>query len=124
MPVRSLTSAVFRWPDRDAALAAARTWACDLAARDAEIVCIACVGSAARGDWGIGSDLDLVVITRRAPDDPVERLRRYEPTNLPVPADLFVYTLSEWSDLMRTRPHLARRWQTEWLSLAGQRPTA
>lgn len=122
MPVRSLNSAVFRWPDREQALAAARAWARRIGARDAGVCCIGCVGSAARGDWGVGSDLDLVVIVRDAPANPVERLRRYEPTDLPVPADVFVYTQQEWTRLMRTRPHLRRRWQAEWVTLAGSEP--
>ncbi len=122
MPVRPMNSAVFRWPDREQALAAARAWARSIAARDAGVLCIGCVGSAARGDWGVGSDLDLVVIVRDAPADPVERLRRYEPADLPVPADVFVYTQQEWARLMRDRPLLRRRWDDEWITLSGRRP--
>ena len=61
MPVRSLTSAVFKWPDRDAVLSAAREWAQALRRRDASVEQVACVGSYARGDWGVGNDLDFLV---------------------------------------------------------------
>ena len=123
MPVRSLTSAVMKWPTREAALEAARRWARSLAAEDPNLLAIACVGSAGRGDWGVGSDLDLVVIVREAPDDPVERLRRYEPSSLPVPADVFIYTQAEWAKLLTDRPLLRRRWKAEWLTLAGEVPS-
>lgn len=117
MPVRSLNSVVLKWPKRDEVLAAAGCWAAELVHRDEAVEEVFCIGSCARGDWGVGSDLDVVVIVTRAPDSPVERRRLYEPTNVPVAADVWVYTRDEWNALANHSPHLWRRLQREKLVL-------
>lgn len=48
-------------------------------------------GSYARGDWGVGSDLDLIV---RVSDENWNTL--IDATSLPVPADVLVYTDSQF----------------------------
>lgn len=118
MPVRSLNSAVFRWPDREQVLSAARAWALSLCQQDAVVDSVFCVGSYARGDWGVGSDLDVIVVIRDSQLSPVRRYARYEPQGLPVPADLWVYTRAEWEELSRQAPHLWRRLQREMLDLS------
>ncbi|RME38017.1 MAG: nucleotidyltransferase domain-containing protein [Planctomycetota bacterium] len=120
MPVRSLTSAVLRWPAREEVLACARRWARALGRRDPVVEEVWCVGSCARGDWGVGSDLDVVVIVGQAPPSPVERRARYEPEGVPVPADLWVYTREEWERLARRSPHVTRRWEAEKLDLLSE----
>jgi hypothetical protein len=53
-------------------------------------------GSYARGDWGVGSDLDVLVVVEHA-DEPWERRAAvWDATELPVPTDVFVYTAKEW----------------------------
>jgi hypothetical protein len=108
VPVRSLSSAVFKWPDRERVLAAARAWAADVRAGDAAVREVYCVGSYARGNWGVGSDVDLVVIVAEPSLDRFKRYRRFEPPRLPVPADVLVYTQAEWESLARDRSAL---WQ-------------
>ncbi|WP_376791658.1 nucleotidyltransferase domain-containing protein [Thermoflexus sp.] len=49
-----------------------RIWAERVARERPEVLRIGYFGSYARGDWGVGSDLDLVVIVRRS-DLPFER---------------------------------------------------
>ncbi|MGC9530666.1 MAG: nucleotidyltransferase domain-containing protein [Candidatus Bipolaricaulaceae bacterium] len=56
-------------------------------------------GSYARGDWGVGSDLDLVIVVREACDPPTRRGSAWDVTELPVPADVLVYTLREWEEM-------------------------
>lgn len=119
MPVRSLNSVVLKWPTREQALSAARRWAMNLAERDRAVEEVFCVGSCARGDWGVGSDLDVVVVVSQAPDSPVERRRRYEPVDVPVPADVWIYTREEWDCLAGHSPHLYRRLMQERLILTG-----
>jgi len=79
-------------------------------------------GSYARGDWGVGSDLDLIIVVE-ASDLPFEqRSAEWDTTSLPVPADVLVYTLSEWVDLepgRRFTRMLAH--ETVWL-YRGERP--
>lgn len=58
-------------------------------------------GSYARGDWGVGSDLDVLVIVEKS-DDPFERrTAKWDTSSLPVPTDLLVYTQEEWGNLDR-----------------------
>lgn len=52
--------------------------------------------SAARGDWGVGSDLDLVVIVRHATLPFERRAAAWDTTEIPVPVDLLVYTEEGW----------------------------
>ena len=111
MPIRSLSSAVLRWPGRDEVLAAARRWAESLRNRDPHVAAVYCVGSYARGDWGVGSDLDVIVLLASgAPAmSSVVRRERYEPREVPVPADVWVYTPAEWEALAEGAPHVMRR---------------
>ena len=58
MPVRSSTSSVLVWPDRDSVESAQlRTWVATELPRHPEVLRLGCFGSFARGDWGTGSDL-------------------------------------------------------------------
>jgi uncharacterized protein len=123
VPVRSLNSVVLKWPSRDDVLASARQWAVELTRRDEAVEEVFCVGSCARGDWGVGSDIDIVVLVTSAPDSPVERRCLYEPTDLPVPADLWVYSHEEWAALVQNAPHLGRRLLSERLVLADRAGT-
>ncbi len=68
-------------------------------------------GSYARGDAGVGSDLDLVVLVRDAAEPFEQRALAYDATSLPVPADVLVYTLEEWERMMAEGglPHTVAR---------------
>jgi len=97
MPVRSLSSSVLRWPNRDEVEAAVRAWYAEIR-RDlaAQVVRAGYFGSYARGDWGVGSDVDIILIVASS-DLPFERRSvRFDTLRLPVPADLLVYTLRVW----------------------------
>jgi len=101
MPVRSLSSSVFKWPDRAEVEAALRTWLANAAREHPELLQLGCFGSYARGDWGMGSDLDLVAVVERS-DKPFERRSvDWDLNPLPVPAELLIYTRDEWERLGR-----------------------
>ena len=108
MPVRSLNSAVFKWPNREKVLSAARRWATSLRRQDPAVELVMCVGSYARDDWGVGSDLS-----------PVQRHARYAPQGLPVPTDVWVYTSAEWEGLSSQSPQLWQRLRREMLDLTS-----
>jgi hypothetical protein len=102
MPVRSLNSSVLVWPDRQQVHQSVHEWARALVAArpDLGVKRIGYFGSYARGDWGVGSDVDLVVIVDRA-EEPFERRAVALPAeSLPVPAEVLVYTETEWRNIL------------------------
>jgi predicted nucleotidyltransferase len=121
MPVRSLRSPVIVWPDRAAVDRAARAWAAEESGRHPELRRLGYFGSYARGDWGVGSDLDLVAVVREPAGSAVEPFERralsWDLSALPVPAELLVYTEPEWSRLQAQGGRFARTLvqETAWI---------
>ena len=99
MPVRSLNSSVLKWPDAQAVDQAARRWANRVVRQRQGVRRIGYFGSYARGDWGVGSDLDLIVIVDHSERAFEKRSSEWDATELPVPADVLVYTQAEWQTL-------------------------
>ena len=99
MRVRSLNSSVVRWPTAAEVDSAVRIWARELVASDANVVAIGYFGSYARGDWGPGSDLDVVIIVASSDASFVGRIHPGDATVLPVPTDVLTYTTDEWRQL-------------------------
>lgn len=62
MPVRSSSSSLLRWPDREAVHTALEAWAREEAAEEPRLRRMGYFGSYARDEWGVGSDLDVVLI--------------------------------------------------------------
>jgi predicted nucleotidyltransferase len=61
-----------------------------------DVLRIGYFGSYARKDWGVGSDLDVVIILESS-EEPFERRgAKWDLTELPVPADVLIYTKEEW----------------------------
>lgn len=105
MPVRSFDSPVLRWPKRAEVDAAVRSWATGQPELHPELLRLGYFGSYARGDWGVGSDVDLVAVVARSERPWLERGLDWNTLPLPVPADLLVYTQREWDDaLVRGEP--------------------
>jgi predicted nucleotidyltransferase len=99
MPVRSLSSSVLKWPDAQTVDQAVRRWSEKIAQQQQDVRRIGYFGSYARGDWGVGSDLDLVIVVERS-DQPFERrAAKWDMIELPVPADVLIYTEEEWQSL-------------------------
>jgi len=117
MPVRSSTSSVLRWPDAETVLTAAREWAIRQAALRPEITRVGVFGSYARGDAGVGSDLDLVAVVRETAEPFERRGAAWDATELPVPAELLVYTEREWQATVRRGGRFAAMLgaETKWL---------
>ncbi len=99
MPVRSLSSSVFRWPDAGTVDRALRHWAQEVRRKCRDILRIGYIGSYARGDWGVGSDLDVIIILKKCDQPFLQRASKWDTTSLPVPADVIVYTEEEWQTL-------------------------
>jgi predicted nucleotidyltransferase len=103
MPVRSLSSSVLVWPDRETVDHAVREWARGMAACHPETILIGYYGSYARRNWGVGSDVDILVIVEMSSQSFERRSLSWDATTLPVPADVAVYTRDEWLRLQADR---------------------
>ena len=122
MPVRSLDSSVLRWPDPKTVLAAARQWARRLAEREPDVLAVGCFGSYARGDAGVGSDLDLVVIVDREEAAVDPRDDSWAVERLPVPVERVVYTARQWAQLRESNSRFYRVLLREARWLVGAPP--
>jgi len=74
-------------------------WAEAMARARPDVLRIGYIGSYARGDWGVGSDLDLIVVVEHCEEPFWRRGLEWDLSLLPVPADLLVYTQEEWQAL-------------------------
>jgi len=99
MPVRSLNSSVLRWPDAQSVDRAVRNWAEKEISQKQNILKIGYFGSYANGNWGVGSDIDIVVILENSDKPFIYRASEWDTGLLPVHADLLVYTEEEWQRL-------------------------
>lgn len=108
-----MNSSVLVWPDRQTVDRAARAWAQDVAGGRGDVRRIGYFGSYARGDYGVGSDLDLVAVVGTSDEPFIERTAGWPTERLPVPADLLVYTEDEWSRLMSADSRFAHVLQRE-----------
>lgn len=113
MPIRSLSSSVLRWPDRDTVSAAVEAWADHEAGLRPQLLKLGYFGSYATGRWGVGSDVDLVAVVAQADRPFSERGRDWDVTTLPVPADILIYTLAEWEAMVARGDRFARVMATE-----------
>jgi predicted nucleotidyltransferase len=88
-----------RFADRDEAINLARKTARKIAERHPEVLRILLFGSFAREDYGIRSDLDLLIILRESDEAAPERIQRFLEYAPVYPTDMLVYTDEE----LRTR---------------------
>lgn len=113
MPVRSSDSSVLKWPDAPTVRRAFEAWAAETATERRELVAAGYFGSYATGNWGVGSDLDVVLIVADS-DEPFEvRAGRWDLTSLPVPVETLVYTVEEWQALQRRDDRFSRMLGTD-----------
>jgi uncharacterized protein len=105
MPVTSSRSSIKRWPSADEVLRAAAAWAERLMAANDAIIGVASFGSYARGDAGVGSDLDLLVLRRDG--TPVPDVMGADVRALPVPADILHYTEAEFAAMLERGGRMA-----------------
>ncbi|MCS7315589.1 MAG: nucleotidyltransferase domain-containing protein [Bryobacteraceae bacterium] len=112
MPVRSLRSSVLEWPGAGRVLEAPKGWAVRAGRERPEFSRLACFGSYARGDWGVGSDLNLILLVREASEAFARRAACWDLASMPVPCDVLVYTPDEHARATLTRA-IAR--EVQWI---------
>jgi predicted nucleotidyltransferase len=108
---------VLVWPDRERVDKAVRRWAPEEFRRRPALLRLGYFGSYARGDWGVGSDLDLVAVVAETTESFERRAVAWDLTTLPVPAEILVYTEAEWQALRERGGRFARTLEHEvvWL---------
>ncbi len=118
MPMRSLSSSVLRWPDRDDVLGAARAYADLLVRSDSTVRRVGIFGSYGRGEVGPGSDADIIVEVDSSALPPERRVLNLPAPRLPVPVDLIVVTTAEIDELRRRSAKWSREVfeRTVWLA--------
>jgi len=94
---------VLKWPDARVVDDAVRRWSDQITRQRPDVERIGYFGSYARGDWGVGSDLDVVIVVTHSPLPFERRGAEWDVTGLPVPADVLVYTRREWDALDQQR---------------------
>jgi predicted nucleotidyltransferase len=113
MPVRSLHSSVLAWPKGPEVHKALAAWAERQARSRPELLRVGFIGSYARGDYGVGSDLDVVLVVRDSAEPALRRSLGWDFSELPVPVDSFVFTRAEWIVLLAEERRFARTVQSE-----------
>ena len=114
MPVRSLNSVVLKWPRATEVIAAFTRWAQALAKHHPTVQMVGYMGSYARGNWGVGSDLDAVVVIDhpkiRSSNGPSlgVQIQRFDRKAIPVPVDLQIFDEDDWRRLLQSDTRFAR----------------
>jgi len=122
MPVRSSSSSVIRWPERATVEEAVRAFARGEAERRPGLLRLGYFGSYARGDAGVGSDLDLLAVVESSALPFERRAAEWDLTRLPVPAEVLVYTAAEWAAMEGRGDRFARVLQTDAVWVFDRRP--
>jgi hypothetical protein len=100
MPVRLLTQSLLRWPEPEVVLEAVQHWAGLQSQRCPSLEKVGVYGSYGRGDAGVGSDLDLLLIDADAAGTQSSRFRRWPFEELPLSCDALVLTPVELDQLL------------------------
>ena len=113
MPVRSLNSSVLKWPDQSEVNRAVRLWAAEETKRRTNVVRLGYFGSYARGDWGVGSDLDLIAVVDETSLPFERRSVDWHLESLPITSEILIYTIDEWDHLLSEDSRFTRMLKNE-----------
>ncbi len=78
-------------------------------------------GSLAEGRSLPSSDIDLLIVVRDAPENPLERISAYIDPKLPLDSEPGVFTVEEFFELARERRRFALEVLTKGVFLAGRK---
>ena len=117
MPVRSLTQSLLRWPEPEQILHQVCLWAAQAAVEHPGLERVGLFGSYGRGDAGVGSDLDLLLIDTASSGPQHQRLLAWPLAELPLSCDALVLTPSEHAELLANGSAMAAALQRDsrWL---------
>jgi uncharacterized protein len=95
-----LTQSLLRWPEPQQVLGQVKAWAEKVAADHPGLEQVGVFGSYGRGDAGVGSDLDLLLIDTDAVGPQHQRLLAWPLAELPLSCDALVLTPAEHRELL------------------------
>lgn len=88
-----------KWPNESEVHRKLEQWAQKLRTSHPEVARIGYYGSYATGEWGVGSDLDLIIVAANVESRPELRGLDYPTEKLPVPTELRVFSPEEFDEL-------------------------
>lgn len=103
-----------KWPDRATVHRALEKWAERLKQAHSHVRRVGYFGSYARDEWGVGSDIDVVLIVDKPTGNDKKRGASVDVTDLPVPADVVMYTIDQW-EALRGRMREVLRQELVWV---------
>ena len=117
MPVCSLNQSVLRWPKPELIFAAVKQWAEAQQALRPALTKVGVFGSYGRGDAGVGSDLDLLLVDGPAIGAQQQRLLTWPLERLPLSCDPLVLSPTELQKLLASGSRMAIELQRDlrWL---------
>ncbi|KXG75839.1 hypothetical protein AN618_17490 [Fervidicola ferrireducens] len=113
MPVRSSNSSVLKWPDKEAVVSSLLKWIEEVKQNRDDILKIGYFGSYARGDWGVGSDLDVIFVLKGSDVSFFKRSLNWDTDEIPVPVDLLVYTEEEYEEMKKANSKFYKELEKE-----------
>jgi UTP:GlnB (protein PII) uridylyltransferase len=125
MPVRSLKQSLLRWPEPEQVLRRVVDWAACHAEDHPGLQRVGVFGSYGRGEAGVGSDLDLLLIDDQASGTQQGRLLLWPLEELPLSCDALVFTPAEHAELLAGGSAMAQalKHDCRWLWGRGGAPT-
>jgi predicted nucleotidyltransferase len=107
MPVKLSNSSLLKRPDLETVRQSLSDWVEDQRRKKPELLRAGYFGSYAREDWGVGSDLDVILIVRDSHTPFLQRALEWDLLGLPVPVDLVVYMRDEWEKMVEQGEHFS-----------------
>ena len=114
MPVRLLNSSVLKWPDQRQVIDEFKKWAGKYK-QNSNIIKIGYFGSYPTSSYGVGSDLDVIIILKESEIPFNRRSTGFDLTSISVPADLVVYTEYEWYMMKNFKFHQYIENKAKWI---------
>jgi len=112
-----LTPSLLRWPEPEQVLSQVRLWAAQVAVDHPDLERVGLFSSYCRGDAGVGSDLDLLLIDAGSSGPQHQRLLDWPLAELPLSCDALVLTPSEHAETLASGSAMAAALQRDSLWL-------
>jgi len=111
-----------KWPSKDQVRNDIRQWLDTELKRHPEAIAVIASGSFIGEHWGVGSDLDLIIIVNESGTPFVKRAIAWDTSSISVPTDTLIYTVDEWRKMREKSYRLVLEAEKKGVWLLGQPP--